>query len=346
MKRRKDGRWLKVVTIKGEKKYFYSSEKTERAAERDINNQLLQYQFDTERGPRFSVVAHEWIKSCEDSVSPTTYYHYDGMAKKLCAYFESYHLSEIESKHVQSYLSILSKQNYSGKTISNHLSVLKLIYRHGIVHFGFSGNDPTVYVTVPRARSSERRQALTEKEQETVANSIEAPFGFFAFTLLYTGMRRGEAIALKWSDIDFERRLITVERSATFPKNVPVIKLPKTEAGIRKVVLLDCLADELAKRKKKAKGSDYVFTGKEIRHNSWYMRRWREYQKETGLTVTPHQLRHTFATILFEAGIDIKDAQTIMGHADITTTRNIYTHIRSQRMQETANKLNDFISKK
>jgi len=73
--------------------------------------------------------------------------------------------------------------------------------------------------------------------------------------------------------------------------------------------------------------------------------RWSKYCKQAGLwngkpTVTPHQLRHAYATILFEAGIDVMDAMDLLGHADIKTTRNTYTHIRKLRKEHTAEKLN------
>ena len=61
--------------------------------------------------------------------------------------------------------------------------------------------------------------------------------------------------------------------------------------------------------------------------------------------ITPHQLRHAFATILFDAGIDVKDAQEILGHASIQVTRDIYTHIRQQRREDTADRLNAFLQR-
>ena len=73
-----------------------------------------------------------------------------------------------------------------------------------------------------------------------------------------------------------------------------------------------------------------------------YDRLWRNYQKKYGLTITAHQLRHAYATMLFEAGVDLKDAQDLMGHSDINLTRQIYTHIRDERKFETMSKLNAF----
>lgn len=71
-----------------------------------------------------------------------------------------------------------------------------------------------------------------------------------------------------------------------------------------------------------------------------FQRQWKLYQKESGVSATPHQLRHAYATILFEAGLDDKDAQELLGHANISTTRDIYTHITNKHREETAKKLN------
>jgi site-specific recombinase XerD len=82
--------------------------------------------------------------------------------------------------------------------------------------------------------------------------------------------------------------------------------------------------------------------GKEPLTKRAYDKRWSKYCTDYGIHFTAHQLRHAYATMLHEAGIDLKDAQTLMGHSDINLTKQIYTHIRNERMEETAKKINDF----
>ena len=72
-----------------------------------------------------------------------------------------------------------------------------------------------------------------------------------------------------------------------------------------------------------------------------YERMWKRWQKATGLTLTAHQIRHGYATILWEAGIPAKDAQTYLGHAQLSTTMDIYTHIRDGRKAETDSRINE-----
>lgn len=72
--------------------------------------------------------------------------------------------------------------------------------------------------------------------------------------------------------------------------------------------------------------------------------RWRKYVASTGVTLTPHQLRHAFATICFDAGLEPKDASRILGHSKIELTLDVYTHIRQSRNKDTVDKLNQFVT--
>ena len=111
---------------------------------------------------------------------------------------------------------------------------------------------------------------------------------------------------------------------------------------MRNTVLLDVLAAAIPKKR-----SGYIFdNGKgEPLSKTQYRKRWQAYCKAIGYNITAHQLRHGFATILYEAGIPDKDAQELLGHSSITITRDIYTHIRQTRRSQTADRLNDFLRK-
>ena len=340
MKQRKDGRWQKSITINGKRLFFYSSELTERKAQKDIEQQMLIFADKKQKGEYFGVVADEWYSSTEPRLSESTYARYGSLIKRCKEYFKDYRIKDITIQGIERFLARLQSQSFSSKSIKAHYSVLRLAFKYAFVN-GYTEIDVSTYVTVPKGSEAVTREALTAEQQEVVKNSLDKPFGLFAYTIMYTGMRRGEAIALRWENIDFENKIITVSENAIFPTNQPIVKTPKTENGKRKIILLDCLADVLYP----LRGSGFVFTGESIKGNSWYTRQWKAYQRATQLDVTPHQLRHTYATILFEADIDVKDTQTLMGHADISTTRNIYTHIRKNRLEQTAAKLNQFIGK-
>lgn len=126
--------------------------------------------------------------------------------------------------------------------------------------------------------------------------------------------------------------LISIIKKLRFP--VPHISLAaksclnalKTVSGIRTVPLFDCLAEKLAPRIP----TELVFPqldGSPL-DDSAFKTGWLDYRKQSGVNITPHQLRHAYATVLFEAGVDPKDAQELLGHAQFSTTMDIYTHFR------------------
>ena len=165
-------------------------------------------------------------------------------------------------------------------------------------------------------------------------------FGFLAYFLLYTGLRMSEARALEYNDIDWENRLINVNKKIVDDDNNPILRYEtKTEAGTRQVILLDRVADLLPKKKNGIifcnEAGGYL-TKKQLQRN------WDNLRRDYNLNVTAHQLRHAYATMLYEAGINEKDAQDLMGHSDIRLTHAIYTHIRKEHKAETAEKLNNF----
>lgn len=141
--------------------------------------------------------------------------------------------------------------------------------------------------------------------------------------VMYTGMRRGEAAALRWEDIDFERGKIHVCRTVSGQGKQTVIEEPKTEAGKRDIPLCDSLRDILLP----LKGRGYVITGDKICKESrtkWLYKQIGEKIDLYGATL--HTFRHTYATMLYYTGCDVKTLQRILGHSDIQTTMNTYVH--------------------
>lgn len=195
-------------------------------------------------------------------------------------------------------------------------------------------------------------------------NADTAYFGMFAFFLICTGFRRGEALAVQWCDIDFDNGTISCEKSISHRTGTAKVASPKTDNGYRTVPLLPALTDKL-ERPDSAKDTDYVFFGSDPAKpmpQSTYNRRWMHYCKEMGFvtdspetrvskqgktyvvhnynsTLTAHDMRHGYATMLFEAEVDVYTAQKLLGHADIETTLAIYTHLRARKKAESIEKL-------
>lgn len=345
MKRRSDGRFVKSITINGKRVFFYSSESSEKKAERDIQRQMVEYSEKETNGKTFQEVADEWEEEHYKTIEFNTKKYYNSALKQIHEYFDGIYIKEIIPTDISIFIDNICQQGYALKTVKSRLLVLNLIFKYAVVKRYVISN-PCTYITVPKNLKKTRRESPEETEIEIVKSSISKTFGLFAYFILYTGLRRGEALALRYSDIDFSNKIITVNKSIYHQNNVPHEKLPKTSAGIRNVILPDNLIPLLKENKKTETKNELVFGNDkgEWLTNGQFQGLWERYTLETGLDITPHQLRHAYATMLFEAGINEKDAQELMGHTTIQLTRDIYTHISKTRKQYTANQLNSFIS--
>ena len=183
------------------------------------------------------------------------------------------------------------------------------------------------------------RACLTQREAEDILRQTERlnegdqPFVMLP---LLTGMRRGECLGLKWDDIDFAKRIITVSRAITFAGNQPVIDTPKSAAGYRQIPLLPELQSFLLLLPHRG---DYIIGGNEPITEQVYQRTWDRIRRTIDLHgATAHVFRHTFAT-LAAPHTDVKNLQAIMGHSDIQTTMNRYTHPQEVRVMEAADAL-------
>lgn len=340
MKRRADGRFQKRVTLPdGTLKYLYSSAANERLANKDFNEQLMNIELEAKKKSLFAVIADNWDTEYRERISDINYRKNTRAAyNRIVEYFAGYYIEEMTAPVVNKFMRHLALLKLGKKTVANHHSILNMIFKFAILN-GQIDYNPMQDVPIPTNLSQKKRSLPSDKELETVNANYEG-FAFLPYFLLNTGLRMSEALALTYSDIDFEKKLITVNKHLLHDNNKPIIESrTKTESSQRAVILLDRVADKLSRTKKGlifCNEDGFPYTAKQIRC------RWESYQKEHNLTLTAHQLRHGYATMLFEAGIDEKDAQELMGHSDINTTRSIYTHIRNKRKSETAKKLNEY----
>lgn len=176
------------------------------------------------------------------------------------------------------------------------------------------------------------RAVMDDLIRRSPVDQMEPPKGTqkerLPLLMLYTGLRRGEAVALRWKDIDFERGIITVSQAAVYIGNrTTQIGDTKTKAGHRKLPLLPILREQLGTP---GAPDNYVLYNRTtpLPYTS-IKRHWTQLQEDIPAMAdaTPHRLRHTYLLLLRRAGVDAATQQYLMGHADYDTTANIYTHI-------------------
>lgn len=341
MKRRKDGRFCRRIVIDGETCYFYSSAASERAAEKDICRQMLEFEKKRAHSHDFELVADKWCRDYLERVSDLNFRKSKQAAYgRITEYFYGKRIDDICAPEINIFLKSLAKKQYAQKTVAAYKSILNMIFVYALLE-GYISYNPIPDVKLPPGLPKTFRQLPTDEALKVVSEHY-ADFDLFPFFLLYTGLRRSEALAVRREDIDFKKKLIFVKNHIVHDGNTPVFEpVLKTEAAGREVILLDRLSDAIPHNFK-----GFLFSmdgdGEKPLTKSAYRRRWDTYCRKYNVEMTAHMLRHGYATMLFEAGIDVKDAQELMGHTDINLTRQIYTHVRAKRKEETAKKLNSF----
>lgn len=303
---------------------------------RDIDAQIMAYTSKQEAGVLFKEVATEWWDVHSPTLAPNSLKNYKPAYRRAVDEFGESPIRQITPRDVKKFITTFSRGQRARKTVSTQLLVCNLIFSYAVEN-GFLDLSPSTHVKVPANLPTTHRDAASETDEEIIKRSSDV--WLFPTFILYTGLRRGEALALTWADIDMEREEIRVTKSLYHDGNRPCIKAPKTAAGVRTVPLLPPLRALLPPP---GEDGDYVFSadgGKTPITNRQYQTLWSHYVAQTGITCTAHQLRHSYATMLFECDIDIKDAQDLLGHSTAAMTMDIYTHLRAARRQQTVAKL-------
>lgn len=338
---RPDGLYEAIRVINGKRKAFRGH------TPREVEQKMIDYQGEVERGKLFKEIADEWEKRHYPTLSPTTVKGYKPACKRAVDCFGNTPIKQIAAPMVKRFIDSFAhngpKQIPRGKkTVTNQLLVVSLIMGYA-VEIGEIPFNPCLHLPRPSAAKRVRREAAsTEDEAKIKANPKE---WFFPYLVLYTGLRCGEALALTYGDIDQNAGVIHVTKSVYYSDNNPRLKSPKSSAGVRDVPILDPLKPYLPKSKDR---SLYLFSedgGVTPLREHKFQQLWREYSERIGITCTPHQLRHSYATMLFECGVDVKDAQDLLGHSTAAMTQDVYTHIRNARRKQTAQLINEKLGK-
>ena len=188
------------------------------------------------------------------------------------------------------------------------------------------------------------------------------------FTLaIYSGLRKGEILALKWEDVDFENNTVAVTKAAAMVKGEQIVKVPKTRNSYRVVSIPHSVTEKLRKLQLEQtryrlsvgdywQGEGWVFTqdnGRMMNYSTPYkslqdiLTHYNADKAEADkLPMIPfHGLRHTTATLQIAAGTDVRTVSSIMGHRETSTTMNIYAHNLKTAEQEAVNRVEEMIAK-
>ena len=324
------------------------------------------------RTPTFQEVAEMWQAEKWPTIRPKTQECYTAPYNRAVSEYGEMAIDAVTAADVNRLILRLKAKGYSSQTIKDQKAVINMIMNYAISHDPpYIQYNPCAAVAVPRGLPKTKRPAPEEDVITKIVNAVDTvDFGLFPFLLLFTGCRRGEALALTWGDVDYDNDLIHINKAYTFIFGKATLGETKTEAGARSVPLLSILREHLI-RPAGAADTDLIFTapnGKAY-SESTFKRHWRKYCISIGLvkqtpmeridkdgtpyvwlrldpTLTPHQLRHAYATLCYESGTDAKTTQSWLGHADLLTTQNVYTDIRAHKARKEIKKFAKYTSKR
>lgn len=258
-----------------------------------------------------------------------------------------HHITETE---VQAFVLQKIAAGLSQKTIKDMLIVLKMILKFGAKQHAmdYSPFD----IQFPTQCKSQKLEVLSRAEHKKIVKHIQEHFTFRnlgVYICLNTGMRIGEICALKWDDIDIEKGLIhvnkTIQRIYTIDKAVRKTELlldtPKTKNAIREIPLSSDLLKLLKPIKKIVNPCFFVLTNEA---KPTEPRTYRSYYKKLlqDLQIPElkfHGLRHSFATRCIESKCDYKTVSVLLGHANISTTLNLYVHPNFEQKKKAINQM-------
>lgn len=272
----------------------------------------------------------EWTEHYLEAlqVKPSTLQKYESTIRfRILPALGERALKSIRPIDVQKYIANLDCSNNQVHECYKMLNrLLKLAVESELI-----GRNPVKGVSLPRLKHSERSY-LTAEEVEEIAEAA-GHYKSFIYFLAYTGCRFGEAVALTYEQINGNR--ITIDRQTTFVSGQAIHTTPKGNRP-RVISMAPFLKDMLGE------GSGLVFrtvTGKPIRNSNWHHMIWKPLITELGYDLRTHDLRHTAGALMVRAGLHPKLIQEQLGHADIQTTMNIYTHIHDDQRDEVGNAL-------
>lgn len=325
----------------------------------------------------FTDFLNKWLKSIEGIIKLSTWETYDKTVNgKIKPYFEPkhYRFRDMKPETFTEYFVYLAqhgKSNGKGglgyKTVKNIRGVLSSAYEYAVENNYVKENPVSrsrmpsfphsIKKDVPEYNAQQvRKLLLYAKEHESHIYYI------FLLLALYTGLRKGELLALMWEDIDYDKKLLNVNKSRTGSrKNVTMqITTPKTKSSNRKIPINDFVIGELKAEKQRQedyakllgngydKSHDFIVRtvlGKLYVNLSAINRVVNRLTENAGLPhCTIHGFRHSVASILDDNGVPIQDISVLLGHESVNTTERIYINRRKTAKEATINTLDSAIN--
>lgn len=260
-------------------------------------------------------------------------------------YIGTMKLKDVKPMHCQNVINQMSLSEYKDSTIGLTKIAMSVMFEDAVENGLISQNPVTKSVKTPYRSESIPKKAMSKNQQKAFLENAKSSSYFYQYAfILQTGLRTGELVGLKWSDIDFEKNSMYISRTMEYRDGKWRISTPKSKSGCREIPLTNQAIKILQKVKQR---KNPIVTSIEYHSlvflsrngtpidNATYNNSLKRICKKANIEhFSMHGLRHTFATRCIEAGMQPKILQEILGHANIGTTMNIYVHITEDSKAE------------
>ena len=345
LKKRKDGRYQRRVTLSnGKTKLVYGRTQAE------VNAAARRAMADDDAGLEVGDTttvgewAKIWLTTYKADLRPATVRMYrDAYNLHIMDTIGGMELRAVRPVHIRRVLSGVAdlSESLQHKVLITARQIFTSAKQNHLI-----SSDPTEGLKITRHAKPKRKEYLTPTEYTRLLQDVTEPRArAFCALCIYCGLRREEALGLRWTDIGPAG--LIVARAVSFPagsnRHDPSMEL-KSPSANRIVPIPAALRHILAET---PRSSEYVVPSAhgQIMTQSAYRKMWTTYvEPHFPLPIHAHMLRHTYATNLYRAGVDLRTAQQLLGHASIQMTANIYTHLEAADSLQVVDRLDNYFA--
>lgn len=345
------------IPVKGNNKR--KAEKRAEEIKKEYEEKYETYKVSTAGNILFDEFMGKWLESVKRLIKPTTYYSYSNVVKNhIIPYFKlkGIKLIDLEPHHVQDYYNYKLDLGVSPNTVKRHHSNIRKALQWALEQnlVRYNAADRT---KLPKFRKYTAHTYNNEQLAKLIEVSAGTPIESAIRICIYYGLRRGEVCGLRWSDVDFDNRIIHIRNTRTRAGHEIFQNTTKTMSSKRDLPINDEVYSYL-KHLREEQESDKQLMGNAYNDNG-YICRWADGKplevsyvsrafsrllEANGLPhIRLHDLRHSTATNLLQNGVDIKIIQEYLGHSDISTTANFYLHPDFEQKKNAANIMTELL---
>lgn len=294
------------------------------------------------------------------NLSPRSFERYSGIIiKHLIPDFGRLTLTQLKPEHIQRHYTTKLREGLSARTVRYHHAIIHSSLQTA-VKWGLVARNVADAVEPPRIQRTEMQIWNEEEINIFLENSKDSPYYALFYTVLFTGMRRSELLALRWQDIDLILGQIHVNRSLHHLKDgTYIFSQPKSAKSSRTIALTPSTIITLREYQQKQKLERAIFNfpfsdeslifsdieGKPFRPNT-ITRAWTTQANKCGLSpIRFHDARHTHASLMLKQGIHPKVVQERLGHSSIQMTIDTYSHIAPGIQEAAANRFDEMLNR-